>query len=346
MHTDEVKGSGRPSGRFGRRSLMLLLATGIVCAGWSAVWATIRSRLIDEVDAQVSRLDRGGVRIVCPDRGVGGFPFRLEITCRDPGLELVEEDIGGSVTALRIVAQIWDPHLILVEADGPMIAEERGRGRVEALWRGLRVSLRWSTAGLERLSLSSEGLDLTVAETGAAPVRLRAEHFEAHARPSGAGGSDLDLAGSIAAGALSIDGRPIGPQRSDLAASTTLRRLLPPAPGDMARTFASRGGKIDSIRASFSVGGVRVEGKGAMTLGSDGLLDGSIGFAAKGLEAVVTDAGTLGPEATSLLGAFVLLGKASSDPDLPGRRLDLIMDHGRPRFGRIVMAPMKPLFDP
>lgn len=346
MNAVDKEAPERRSGRTGRRITVLFLALGLACALWSALWATARSRSIDELDGALARLARDGVRIVCPDRGVGGFPFRLEISCRDPGVELVGRGIGGSVTGLRIVAQIWDPHLVLIETDGPLVAEESGRGRVNATWRGLRASLRWSAGGVERLSLSSEGLDLGIDEAGAAPIRLRAEHLETHGRPSGAEGTDLDVAIATAAARLTIAERPIGPPRSDLTIAATLRRLLPPVAGDPARGFAQRGGQIEPIRASFAVGGVRIEGKGALTLGPDGLLDGAIGFAATGLEAVVTDAAALGPETASLLGGFVLLGKASRDPDLPGRRLDLVVDHGRPRFGRILMAPIPPLFQP
>lgn len=328
----------------GRRPGLVLLGVGLLAAVWSAVWATGRSRLIEAIDGQLARLERSGVRIVCPERDVAGFPFRMEITCRDPGVEIAGRGIGGSVSVLRIVAQIWDPHLILVEADGPLVAEEAGRLRIDATWRSLRASLRWSGSGAERVSLSSEGLDLTTRQGGGTTVHLRGEHVEGHGRPSGVG--DLDLATSIAAGALEVDGRPIGPPRSDLAVAATLRAMLPAGAPDPVRTFAARGGRIEPIALSFAVDGVRVAGKGGLTLGPDGLLDGTIGFAAQGLEAVASGSARLGAQTVGVLSGFVLFGKTSSDPDLPGRRLDLVVDHGRPRFGRLVMPTMAPLFRP
>ena len=79
----------------------------------------------------------------------------------------------------------------------------------------------------------------------------------------------------------------------------------------------------------------------------DGLLDGSIAVAATGLERLALGASkALGAEAAGLAGGFVLLGKSSQDPDLPGRRLDLVIDHGRPRLGRVLFPPLKPLFPP
>lgn len=334
------------SGRRGRGPMWLALGVAAAAAAWTAGWTWARSQAIEEMDARLAGLARQGVRVVCPERSVGGYPFRLEIDCRDPGVEIPARGLGGSVAALRVVAQIWDPRHVLMEADGPLVAEEAGRGRVDATWRRLSTSLRWRPGGVERASLSIEGLDATFRGPDGGAGRLAAEHWEAHGRSSGERSQSLDVAVSAAAAALEVNGRRIGPPRSDVAISTTFVDALPPGPGEAARAFAARGGRIEPIRASFAVGGVRVAGKGAMTLGTDGLLDGMIDFAAEGLEAVVTQPASLGPETASLLGGFILLGKPSQDPDLPGRRLDLVIDHGRPRFGRLLSAPMAPLFRP
>lgn len=341
--SEPMRAEGAP--RRHRLPIGILLLVAVLTAGWTAAWAWARTRAVEEMDAQLARLAGAGVTIVCPDRAVGGWPFRLEVSCRDPGVEIAARGLGGSVAALRVVAQVWDPHLVLFEADGPMVAEEAGRGRVDAKWRRLSASLRWHGGGVDRLSLSIEGVDAT-ARTPGGDGRLKAEHLEAHGRTSGTEDRDLDLAVSAAAAALEVGGRTIGPPRSDIDLAATLRAALPSGRGDALAAFARRGGRIEPIRAGFAVGGVRVAGKGDLTLGADGLLDGTIAFAAQGLEAVVAAPAALGAETASLLGGFVLLGKASRDPDLPGRRLDLVIDHGRPRFGRILLPPMAPLFRP
>ena len=88
-------------------------------------------------------------------------------------------------------------------------------------------------------------------------------------------------------------------------------------------------------------------GKGDLRLRDDGLLDGAIAVAARGLEALAGEGGrALGRDGAATAGAFLLLGKASDDPDLPGRRLDLVVENGRPRFGRVVLPQMAPLFAP
>lgn len=339
------RSSERPS-RGGRKPLFLLLAVAVVIAAWTALWTWGRGRLITEMDLRLARLSQAGVRIVCPERGIGGFPFRMEISCRDPGVELTNAGIGGSVAALRVVAQVWDPRLILVEADGPAVLEGVGRGRLDASWRRLGTSVRVHSGGVDRLSVSIEGLDATTRAADGRTLRLKAEHLEGHGRTSGPEDRDVDVALATAAAALVVDGRPVGPPRADLSAAATLRSLLPAGPGDPLAAFAARGGRIEGIRTSFAVGGASVAGKGEMTLGVDGLLDGTIALAAQGLEGVATQPAAFGAETASLLGGFLLFGKASTDPDLPGRRLDLIVERGRPRLGRLVFPPMAPLFRP
>jgi hypothetical protein len=333
-------------GRRRRLPIGILLFVAVLVAGWTAAWTWARSRGLEEMDVQLARLAARGVTIVCPERAVGGWPFRLEVSCRDPGVEIAAQGVGGSVAALRVVAQIWDPKLVLFEADGPLVADAAGRARVDATWRRLSASLRLRPGGVERLSLSVEGIDATARSGEGRVDHLKAEHLEAHGRTSGERGGDVDVALSAAAATLELAGRRIGPPRSDVGLDATFHDLLPPGPGEPLAVFAARGGRIAPVHARFAVGGVRVEGKGEVTLGLDGLLDGSIAFVGQGLEAVVTQAAALGPETASLLGGFVLLGKPSQDPEMPGRRLDLVIDHGRPRFGRLQLPAMAPLFQP
>lgn len=343
---NDTEPSAERRSRFGRWPFHVLLAVAVIAAGWTALWAYGRNRLIDEIDARLAALAEEGVRIVCPERSVGGFPFRFEVSCRDPGVEVAARGFGGSVAALRVVVQVWDPHLILLEADGPGVVEEAGRGRLDAGWRRLAVSLRPHPRGIERLSISVEGLDASARGADGTNLHLRAEHFEGHGRTAGPTEADLDVALAAAAAALVVDGHPVGPPRSDLSIAATAKAVLPPGPGDPLAAFAARGGEIEGIRTSFSVGGASVVGKGAMKLGGDGLLDGRIALAAQGIETVMARPATVGAETASLLGGFLFFGKASNDPDLPGRRLDLVIDKGVPRLGRVAFPRMAPLFRP
>lgn len=331
----------RPRSR--RWPIVATLLVAVTAAGWTALWATARGRIVDEIDIRIAQLADRGLTIVCDDRTIAGYPFRMELACRAPGVSVAGRGVSGSASALRVVAQVWDPRLILVELDGPGLLRDGG-GETAATWRSLRASLRWRTNGIERLSIAAEGLDFTTVAPGRPTLRITAEHAEAHGRPAGA---DLDLAVSAAAGAIFLADKRLGPPRADVAADLRLVGFLPPGPGAALPAFAERGGTIDPVHLSLAVGGVSLEGSGKLVLDRAGVLDGMITLTARGLEAVATGAAKdLGAELTAALSGFVLLGKASTDPARPGRRLELIVDHGLVRLARLTLGRIPTLFAP
>lgn len=341
MGTD---GSVATPRRFRRLPMMIGLGVALAAAGWTAVWATARSRLLAEVETRLAALAERGVVVACPERAVGGYPFRMELSCRDPGVAIRDRGLTASAAGLRVVVQIWDPNLILLELDGPGVVKDAG-GETTASWRTLRASLRWAIGGVQRLSVASEGLDLTARPLGRPPVRVAAAHAEVHGRPSGASGHDLDLALSLAAASLTIADKRLGPPKADLSLSTTLVDFLPPGPGPALKAFAERGGRLEPVGLGFAVGGISVEGSGRLTLDRAGALDGMITLVARGLEGLASGgAKEVGPELTTVLSGFVLLGKGSNDPARPGRRLEMIVDRGLVRIGRLTLGQLPPAF--
>ncbi len=329
----------------GRLPRVLLVLVALLAVGWGVAWTMARSRVEAEIDHRLAVMRERGIAVVCPERSIGGFPFRFEVACRAPRLEIAARGVTLGAAGLRVVAQAWDPFLVITEIDGPLAFSAPGQA-VDAGWSRFRASLRWATDGLKRFSL--EGSELTLGHTATGrTLRLTAPRLELHLRAGGASGHDLDVAIDAVGAALFVGEQRLGPPAADLAATVTFRDALPPAPIEPLRAFAGRGGRIDPIRFTFSTAGMTFVGKGGLRLRDDGLLDGAIAVAARGLEALAGEGGrALGRDGAATAGAFLLLGKASDDPDLPGRRLDLVVENGRPRFGRVVLPQMAPLFAP
>lgn len=329
--------------RMRRLPLWILLLVAVLAAGWTVVWTTARGRILEEIDRQLLRLADRGVAIVCADRVIGGFPFRMELSCTAPGVTLARDGVTASAAGLRVVAQVWDPRLVLVEIDGPGLSGDGRGGTIAATWRSLRMSLRLDGDGPQRLSIAAEGPDLTARPAGRPPIHYAASHLEAHGRRA-ENGHDLDLALSTAAASLTIADKRVGPASADLSATATLNGLLPPDPAAPVAAFAERGGRIEPVELTFAVGGVTVAGQGRLTLDPAGELDGMVTLVARGLESLATGgARDLGPELTTVLGGFALLGKPSNDPARPGRRLEMIVDHGSVRIGRVTLGRIPPI---
>lgn len=327
-----------------RLPLAIGIGVAIAAAGWTALWATARGRILEEIETRLAMAAERGVVVACADRSVAGFPFRMELGCREPGLVLRDRGVTVSASALRVVAQVWDPRLLLIEVDGPGAGAAAG-DEIAAKWRGLRMSLRWSGEGVRRVSVSIDGLDLTARPAGRPATHLVAAHVEAHGRPSGAADHDLDLAASLAAASLTVGDHRIGPPTADVAAQATLLDFLPPGPGAPLPAFAARGGRIEPAKLSLAVGGITLAGEGRLGLDGEGVLDGMITLVANGLDGLAAGgAKDLGPELAAVLTGFALLGKASKDPAAPGKRLEMIVDHGSVRIGRVTLGRLPPVF--
>lgn len=335
----------RPTRR-SRLPVILLGIVVVVAAVGTGGWFFARAQVATEMDLRLAALADRGVEIACPERSIAGFPFRFEIACEAPDVAIPGRGMSASARRLLVVAQIWDPRLILADIDGPLDVGTPA-GRLEGKATRLRLSLRWSGKGVDRLSLAADAVDAAWQSPEASDLRLVADHLELHARDDGDPRSNLDLALSTQGAVLYRDGKRDGPEKSDFDLTLRLVDLLPLTPPEPARAFAARGGRIEPITLRLASAGLVFNGKGALRVLPDGLLDGSLAVAATGLERLALGASkALGAEASGLAGGFVLLGKPSQDPDLPGRRLDLIVDHGRPRLGRVLFPPLKPLFPP
>lgn len=329
-----------------RWPVVVALIVAVAAAGWTALWTVVRSRVAGEIDARLAAAQSHGLAIACADRAIGGFPFAMEISCREPGVSVAATGARVSAATLTVAVRVWSPMRVVAEVGGPVTARTAEGVEIGGTWRRLQAAVRLGGGGLDEVTIAGEGVALTATPAAGAVATLTAEHLDGSGRAGGATGRDLELRLAAGAAAVRVGDKRLGPPRSDLSMATTLVAALPPVADDPVRGFAARGGRIEPIRLDWSTGGIAVRGKGALTLGTDGVLDGAIGFAATGLEGLVGAGATLGAETSGLLGSFLLLGKRSNDADLPGQRLDLFVERGRPRFGRVVMPALPPLFRP
>ena len=157
----------------------VLLALAV--AGWSTAWFLIRNgttRAIDDWLAAEAAQDR---RWQCIDRTIGGYPFRITVSC--DALSLQRPGASLALGAVTAVAQVYAPRHVIVHAAGPLRAGD-GRSSVDGTWRLLQASVRTVAEGsFQRLSLVVDEPALRV--TGAPPgdLALSAGRLETHLRP-------------------------------------------------------------------------------------------------------------------------------------------------------------------
>src|ERR1700757_4159945 len=107
----------------------------IVAVAWSAFWFYAASKVDVVTDAWRAQEAKSGRVYDCGGRSVAGFPFRLEVRCDDASVSLISQTAGQSATSppitarlgkILVVAQVYDPKLVIAEFSAPATISDRG----------------------------------------------------------------------------------------------------------------------------------------------------------------------------------------------------------------------------
>ena len=308
-----------------RRSRLWLFAPpvllALVFAAWTAAWFVIRSRTAEGLDAWIANEGVAGRRWECPDRSIGGFPFRIEVSCARLALQAPEGTLAAG--RLRTVTQVYQPRHTILELDGPLRAAGGGIA-AEGTWDSLRGSVHSAPHGFERVSLAADGPRLRVSGLPAGDAALSARHVEAHARPD-SGSDAVEAAARIEGAAVPALDLLVGgaePLDVEFQARVTQARPLPrPSRQDVER-WREAGGRIGLTSLAMAKGARRLEAKGELGLDELRRPVGRLDVAAAGLSDLVAAlvggrlpgaaGGALGGTAGSVLGG--LLGGPRRQP--------------------------------
>ncbi len=169
-----------------RRFKWLIAVVVLVCAGWTGIWFYAASYTEKAMDRWIDRQAAQGRKWTCAGRNISGYPFRMLIRCKSIAFE--GPGRGGKIAlstgAVRIVAQIYNPKLILAEAEGPArIVLPSGARTIEANWSQLRASVRVARPVPQRLSVRMEKPQFEF-ETAGRRETLNMADAEFHLRPA------------------------------------------------------------------------------------------------------------------------------------------------------------------
>ncbi|MCE7934096.1 MAG: DUF2125 domain-containing protein [Chlorobi bacterium CHB2] len=201
-------------------------------------------------------MNRGGVSVECANPQVGGFPFRIGVSCDHLGYEDGSRQLQASASGFRSLAQVYQPTRALAELDGPLHLSAPGLGSIRLDWDRLRASVRIATPLPERVSVEAEGLKGTSEASGSAGSPLfAAARTDGHLRPNGA---DIDWAGSFVGLTVDpgvVDGRIV--QGDDFR-----KRLVKPLHVHQEGQVAGKGrvGLFQRVAVQIADGGVQAIG--------------------------------------------------------------------------------------
>src|ERR1700755_2143136 len=94
----------------------------IIAIAWSGFWFFAASQVDVQADAWRAREAQSGRDFDCAKRSVGGYPFRLEVTCAGASVALKSQAAGQTATPVTaklgqilVVAQVYDPKRVIAE---------------------------------------------------------------------------------------------------------------------------------------------------------------------------------------------------------------------------------------
>lgn len=256
----------------------------VLAALWSGAWFYLAARAQDAIAGWRAREASAGLVYACGMQSIGGFPFRIEVSCSDPNAELDRMSPALSLRAANALFawQVYQPTLLIAEFSGPLAFGEAGKpASFLGHWRLAQASARVSAAGPQRVSVVAEQPGVDRVDGGSNVEVLKAEHAELHGRPSAGATADnpaVDLALQLVrASAPSL--HPILAQPLDADVVGVLHALPDLAPRPlpvMLRQWQARGGRLDINKARVQQGDVVAVGEGTLSLTPRGNLDGQL----------------------------------------------------------------------
>jgi hypothetical protein len=277
--------------RTGRRYAILVFAILAVIAGWTGFWKFAAGKAHQTIDGWRAREAQSGRIYNCGSQEVGGFPFRIEVTCaqasalfrsNQPPLELKAD-------SLLVVAQVYQPGLIISEFHGPLTIGEPGKQpEFLASWKLAQSSVRGTPTAPQRVSLVFDDPVVDRFNGDARQNLLRARHIEVHGRI--AEGSVTNKPVIEVAVQLDQASSPLHPaavQPINATATARLRGLNDFSPKPWAARFReiqAAGGRIDITQVRIQQGDILAVGAGALSINGNGRLEGQLRITMAGLE--------------------------------------------------------------
>ena len=277
-----------------------LAAFVVLAALWTGFWfyaSSIAQATLTQWREQEARLGR---TYTCGSQSAGGYPFRLEVRCDDATVEMraFEPALLIAAKSFLVVAQVYDPSLLIGEVTGPLtVSEAGGREALVASWRLAQISVRGRPNAPERVSIVADDLRVDRGREGG-PRLAAAAHVELHGRADpGAISNDpaADLIMRVSGATLPAAGGWAA-QPADAEVTAVLRGLKSFAPRPMPtmlRELQAAGGRLAVSSARLQQGDTIVQANGAVGLSPAGRLDGTLTVAIAGFDKFMASLGSL-----------------------------------------------------
>jgi hypothetical protein len=274
----------------------------IAAAAWSAFWFFAASQVDVRAEAWRAQEAKSGRVYDCANRSVAGFPFRLEVRCDGASVTLLSQtaeqaatraSISARLGEILVVAQVYDPKLLIAEFTAPATISDRGGPpSMMVNWSKARSSVVGLPAVPQRASIMFDDPSIDRVEGSARAPLAGAKHIELHGRLVEGSVRDhpmIETVLQIAGG--SVQGlHPLLAEPFDADVRTMLSGLkdFSPKPWpERFREIQAAGGHVEIVQSRIAQGDVIAVAAGSLGLSANGRLDGELQMTVAGMEKVI-----------------------------------------------------------
>jgi len=291
----------RPLWRLFIAPVLLLIAA----IAWSAFWFSAASQVDVSADAWRAREAKSGRVYDCARRSVAGFPFRLEVRCDGASVALVSQTAGQAsaqtpITAklgqILVVAQIYDPKLLIAEFTSPATVSDRNAQNFVVNWRLGHSSVVGLPAVPQRASIEFDDPAIDRIDASARGRLANAKHVELHGRLIEGSPPDRPMIESvlrISQGSIQgVHPVLVEPFDADVRAVVSGLKDFSPKPWpERFREIQAAGGHVEIAQSRIQQGDLVATAAGTLGLSPSGGLEGELQMTVAGLEKVIAALG-------------------------------------------------------
>jgi hypothetical protein len=274
----------------------------VAAAAWSAFWFYAASQVDQSVDAWRAREAASGRAYDCANRSVAGFPFRLEVRCSGASVTLTAQSAGQSATQppltaklgeILVVAQIYDPKLLIAEFTAPAVLSDRGQQPSMVVnWSKARSSVVGLPGIPQRASIVFDDPALDRISASVQTPLARAKHVELHGRFAESSTPERPILETVfqMTGASIQDLHPLLAEPFEVntrALLSGLKDFSPKPWPERFREIQAAGGRLEIVESRVVQGDLLSVATGSLGLSPSGHIDGELQMTVAGLEKVI-----------------------------------------------------------
>ncbi|MBZ8132846.1 DUF2125 domain-containing protein [Afifella sp. IM 167] len=320
----------------GRLVTILVALLILIAVLWSAGWWGLASYTESQVDAFIAGQAEGEVAITCPNRSVGGYPFRLKLRCEGP-VRLVSADLEAEAPALAAVARVEEPSQVETELQSPL--------KLSTPFLAEPLTITWEQALLKSgLTEPRFSLRLVQAAAGQGGFSASALSGSGALGPADSAG---DTSVEIALSDLTLSQGSLSLPKSDLVIRAEMagepQMLLAGAP-----QWRVSGLNARHLSAELKVEGARILVDGPVEVDPNGILSGQLDVTVTGLDVISGKVADL-PDglrepAQLVLAAVGGLGVPTEVDGVPARQLTISVENGKARVAFLNLGRVPRLY--